>query len=127
MQNEKGNGDQSQPSSAKHSQCSDASNDAKTMNSPKINSSDINELESNKNKTVPQSKKLEMLRRFRAITKSEPVPSVTEQKSIASNNNSNSKMNVSTTESEKRPSIVAKISQPVTAVPKTIQLNEHSG
>lgn len=133
MQNEKGDSVHSQSSSAKHSQCSDVSNDVKAINSPKINSPDDNKLKSsqtdasNKNETVPQSKKLEMLRRFRGITKSEPDPSGTEQKSIASKNISNSKTDVVTKESEKRPSIISKISQPVTAVPKIRQLNEHSG
>lgn len=131
MQNEQGDGDHSQSSSAKQSQCSNVSNDVKIINSSKTNSTDKVEssqsIGSTKNETVPHSKKLEMLRRFRSITKSEPDHSATEQKSFPSTNNSNSKTNVATSESEKRPQIVAKKSEPVVAVPSRIQLNEHSG
>lgn len=134
MQDEKEDGNHSWSSSAKHSQCSDVStpNDAKTTISQKSNSTDNNlksseAIASKKNEAVPQSKKLELLRRFRGIIKSEPVKS--EQKPFASTNNSNGKPNVPTSsersESEKYHPIVAKKSQPAVPLPK--ELSEHSG
>lgn len=119
IQNEKDDGHHSQSNSAKQSQCSDAStsNDVNTTNSQKSNST--RSIASNKNPAIPQSKKLEMLRRFQGINKSEPDNS--EPKSVAPSNNSNQAI----LKSEKRSPIVAKSFQ--STIPSSIALNEHSG
>lgn len=131
MQNEKVDENVRSSTSSKQSQCSDISsgNDVETIHSEKTNSTNNNKPESrqstasNKIEAIPQSKKLELLRRFRGITKSKSDNS--EQKSVALTDNSNGKSAVATIESEEHPPIVAKKSQPV--VPSPIQLNEHSG
>lgn len=132
IKNEKCDGNLGQTTSARQSQCSDVSTSSglRSMNSQKSNSTG-NTLESsqsiasNRNDAVPQSKKFEMLRRFRGITKAEPDSS--EQTPVAlTKNSSNSESNVAISESEKnRPPIIAKKSQPVT--PSLKDLNEHSG